>query len=173
MTTDDDAVGNASKEETTLTMETSSSADDGCGDDGATTTRTTNGAITTTKTTTTIARLPRPSREKHERAMKTLNDDIEAKKSTIESAKTKIKTLGDKREKEQAKYAPLRSKLNELVARCQILIQTRDTCRKEVQVVDAMGKGGDGSFSSGNNKGRGKSAEQIDAEVARIEDQIS
>ena len=174
MTTDDDAVGNASKEETT-TMETSSSADDGCGDDGATTTtrNTTNGAITTTKTTTTIARLPRPSREKHERAMKTLNDDIEAKKSTIESAKTKIKTLRDKREKEQAKYAPLRSKLNELVARCQILIQTRDTCRKEVQVLDAMGKGGDGSFSSGNNKGRGKSAEQIDAEVARIEDQIS
>ena len=105
--------------------------------------------------------------------MKTLNDDIEAKKSTIESAKTKIKTLRDKREKEQAKYAPLRSKLNELVARCQILIQTRDTCRKEVQVLDAMGKGGDGSFSSGNNKGRGKSAEQIDAEVARIEDQIS
>ena len=175
MTTDNDAVGNASKEETT-TMETSSSADDGCGDDGATTTtttRNTNGAITTTKTTTMIARLPRPSREKHERAMKTLNDDIEAKKSTIESAKTKIKTLRDKREKEQAKYAPLRSKLNELVARCQILIQTRDTCRKEVQVLDAMGKGGDGSFSSGNNKGRGKSAEQIDAEVARIEDQIS
>ena len=169
MTTDNDAVGNASKEET-----------DGCGDDdGATTTttttRNTNGAITTTtKTTTTmIARLPRPSREKHERAMKTLNDDIEAKKSTIESAKTKIKALRDKREKEQAKYAPLRSKLNELVARCQILIQPRDTCRKEVQVLDAMGKGGDGSFSSGNNKGRGKSAEQIDAEVARIEDQIS
>ena len=168
MTTDNDAVGHASKEET-----------DGCGDDdGATTTttttRNTNGAITTTtKTTTMIARLPRPSREKHERAMKTLNDDIEAKKSTIESAKTKIKTLRDKREKEQAKYAPLRSKLNELVARCQILIQTRDTCRKEVQVLDAMGKGGVGSFSSGNNKGRGKSAEQIDAEVARIEDQIS
>ena len=166
--------GNASKE-TTTTLTTESSDDDG-NDDGR--------RSPLTKTKTIVAkvekqsvRVPRPSREKHERAMKTLNDHIEAKKSTIESAKRKIKTLREKREKEQAKYAPLRSKLNELVARCQILIQTRDTCRKEVQVLDAMGKGGDGFSSSGNthftNNGRGKSAEQIDAEVARIEDQIS
>jgi len=114
-----------------------------------------------------VERLPRPSREKHEQAMKKLNDQIEARKSIIESAKTKIKALREKREKEQAKYAPIRSKLNELAAQCQILMQTRDACRKEVQALDNMGKG------DGSNSGRGKSAEQIDAEVARIEDQIS
>ena len=173
--------GNASKETTTtLTTTESSTAFDrltmgGFDDDDDSSTKTK--TIVQTKVEKHSVRVPRPSREKHERAMKTLNDHIEAKKSTIESAKRKIKTLREKREKEQAKYAPLRSKLNELVARCQILIQTRDTCRKEVQVLDAMGKGGDGFSSSGNthftNNGRGKSAEQIDAEVARIEDQIS
>ena len=114
-----------------------------------------------------VERLPRPSRERHEQAMKKLNDQIEERKSIIESAKTKIKALREKREKEQAKYAPIRSKLNELAAQCQILMQTRDACRKEVQALDNMGKG------DGSNSGRGKSAEQIDAEVARIEDQIS
>ena len=187
-TADFDADGNAS----TLTPTESSTAfdsrltggfddDDGNDNDGRRSQKTKTKTMIVAKVekhNNNVLRVPRPSREKHERAMKTLNDDIEAKKSTIESAKRKIKTLREKREKEQAKYAPLRSKLNELVARCQILIQTRDTCRKEVQVLDAiMGKGGDGFSSSGNthftNNGRGKSAEQIDAEVARIEDQIS
>lgn len=186
-TADFDADGNAS----TLTPTESSTAfdsrltggfddDDGNDNDGRRSQKTKTKTMIVAKVekhNNNVLRVPRPSREKHERAMKTLNDHIEAKKSTIESAKRKIKTLREKREKEQAKYAPLRSKLNELVARCQILIQTRDTCRKEVQVLDAMGKGGDGFSSSGNthftNNGRGKSAEQIDAEVARIEDQIS
>ncbi len=184
MTTDKTADfddGNAST--LTTTTESSTAFDDDDGNDGRRSQKTkTKTMIVAAKVekkhnNNNVLRVPRPSREKHERAMKTLNDHIEAKKSTIESAKRKIKTLREKREKEQAKYAPLRSKLNELVARCQILIQTRDTCRKEVQVLDAMGKGGDGFSSSGNthftNNGRGKSVEQIDAEVARIEDQIS
>ena len=119
----------------------------------------------------TIQRLTRPSREKHETAMKRLNEQIEERKKTIESAKSKIKVLRDGREKEQAKYAPIRSKLNELAAQCQILMQTRDACRKEVQALDNMGKG-DRDGGSGN-RGGGKSAEQIDAEMARIEDQLS
>ena len=121
---------------------------------------------------TTIQRLPRPSREKHETAMKRLNEQIEERKKTIESAKSKIKVLRDGREKEQAKYAPIRSKLNELAARCQILMQTRDACRKEVQALDNMGKGERDGGGSGN-RGGGKSVEQIDAEMARIEDQLS
>ena len=121
---------------------------------------------------TTLQRLPRPSREKHETAMKRLNEQIEERKKTIESAKSKIKVLRDGREKEQAKYAPIRSKLNELAAQCQILMQTRDTCRKEVQALDNMGKGDRDGGGSGN-RGGGKSAEQIDAEMARIEDQLS
>lgn len=120
----------------------------------------------------TIQRLPRPSREKHETAMKRLNEQIEERKKTIESAKSKIKVLRDGREKEQAKYAPIRSKLNELAARCQILMQTRDACRKEVQALDNMGKGERDGGGSGN-RGGGKSVEQIDAEMARIEDQLS
>ena len=124
-----------------------------------------------TKSTSDMQRLPRPSREKHETAMKRLNEQIEERKKTIESAKSKIKVLRDGREKEQAKYAPIRSKLNELAAQCQILMQTRDACRKEVQALDNMGKG-DRDGGSGN-RGGGKSAEQIDAEMARIEDQLS
>ena len=124
-----------------------------------------------TKSTSDVQRLPRPSREKHETAMKRLNEQIEERKKTIETAKSKIKVLRDGREKEQAKYAPIRSKLNELAAQCQILMQTRDVCRKEVQALDNMGKG-ERDGGSGN-RGGGKSAEQIDAEVARIEDQIS
>ena len=120
----------------------------------------------------TIQKLPRPSREKHETAMKRLNEQIEERKKTIESAKSKIKVLRDGREKEQAKYAPIRSKLNELAARCQILMQTRDACRKEVQALDNMGKGERDGGGSGN-RGGGKSVEQIDAEMARIEDQLS
>ena len=120
----------------------------------------------------TIQRLTRPSREKHETAMKRLNEQIEERKKTIESAKSKIKVLRDGREKEQAKYAPIRSKLNELAARCQILMQTRDACRKEVQALDNMGKGERDGGGSGN-RGGGKSVEQIDAEMARIEDQLS
>ncbi|CAL6295437.1 unnamed protein product [Bathycoccus prasinos] len=124
-----------------------------------------------TKSTSDVQRLPRPSREKHETAMKRLNEQIEERKKTIESAKSKIKVLRDGREKEQAKYAPIRSKLNELAAQCQILMQTRDACRKEVQALDNMGKG-ERDGGSGN-RGGGKSAEQIDAEMARIEDQLS
>lgn len=126
----------------------------------------------TKSTSDTIQRLPRPSREKHETAMKRLNEQIEERKKTIESAKSKIKVLRDGREKEQAKYAPIRSKLNELAARCQILMQTRDACRKEVQALDNMGKGERDGGGSGN-RGGGKSVEQIDAEMARIEDQLS
>ena len=124
-----------------------------------------------TKSTSDVQRLPRPSREKHETAMKRLNEQIEERKKTIESAKSKIKVLRDGREKEQAKYAPIRSKLNELAAQCQILMQTRDACRKEVQALDNMGKG-ERDGGSGN-RGGGKSAEQIDTEMARIEDQLS
>ena len=116
-----------------------------------------------TKSTSDVQRLPRPSREKHETAMKRLNEQIEERKKTIESAKSKIKVLRDGREKEQAKYAPIRSKLNELAAQCQILMQTRDACRKEVQALDNMGKG-ERDGGSGN-RGGGKSAEQIDAEM--------
>ena len=50
-------------------------------------------------------------------------------------------------------------------------MQTRDACRKEVQVLDNMGKGDRDGGSW--NRGGGKSAEQIDAEMARIEDQLS
>ena len=43
--------------------------------------------------------------------------------------------------------------------------------QKEVQVLDAMGKGGDGSFSSGIIRSREERG-AIDAEVARIEDKF-
>ena len=166
--TDDD--DDASKETTSATCGTTLETETTTTTEKQSPSSSTAGGGAMTRTRTTTERVPRPSREKHERAMKTLNDHIEEKKSTIESAKTKIKTLREKRDEEQAKYTPLRSKLNELVARCQILIQTRDMCRKEVQVLDNMGKG---EGSGNNTNGRGKSAEQIDAEVARIEDQIS
>ena len=113
----------------------------------------------TRSTSDTTQRLPRPSREKHETAMKRLNEQIEERKKTIRSAKSKIKVLRDGREKEQAKYAPIRSKLNELAAQCQILMQTRDTCRKEVQALDNMGKGDrdGGSGNRGGGRARSKS----------------
>jgi len=111
-----------------------------------------------------VERLQRPSRERHESALKRFNDLIEEQKKEIDLAKQKIKDMREQREKEQQMYQPIRAKLNDLAQVCTQLMASRDACRKEVQALDERQKDGGSKFTS---------VEAIDLEILRVEDQIA